>query len=174
VSTAAELNTPLDFSNAYKLKEVVFRVETLSAVWMTLALETITSAHRNFHHISIHITEHIPSIANYASPRETFGETFYGQLMNLDRLLVQFWESRGIRPKVGYNVSRRGKGVMFEYIGCLFPEITKRGIAELVDLSVSGSSRKSFTKHALDQLIRLFPKSTMIYCARPVGGGKYK
>jgi len=134
-STVAELNTSLDFSNALKLNEVVFWVGILSAVWMTLALETITPAHRDFHHITIHVSAYLPSIANPTNLRETLG-AFYGQWMDLDRLLVQFWESRGIRPKVGCNVSKKGNVAMFEYIGCLLPEVTKRGIVELVSLSV--------------------------------------
>jgi len=139
-STAAELTTSLDFSNALHLNRVVFRAGILSIVWMTLALETITPAHRDFHHITTHVSEHLPSIANPTNLRETLGESFYGKWMDLDRLLVQFWESRGIRPKVGCNVSKKGNVAMFEYIGCLLPEIlpeiTKRGIVELVDLSV--------------------------------------
>jgi len=143
-STIAELNTSLDFSSALKLNEVVFGVGILSAVWMTLALKTITPAHRDFHDITIHVSEYLPSIANPTSLRETLGElfyeSFYGQWMDLDQLLVQFWESRGIRPKVGCIVPKKGKVAMFEHTECLLPEIlpeiTKRGIVELVDLSV--------------------------------------
>jgi len=142
-STVAELNTSLDFSNALKLNEVVFRVGILSAVWMTLALKTITPAHRDFHDITIHVSGYLPSIANPTNLRETLGESFYGQWVDLDRLLVQLWESRGIRPKVGCNVPKKGKVSMFEYTGYLLPEIlpeiTKRGIVELVDFSVGST-----------------------------------
>ena len=48
--------------------------------------------------------------------------------MDLDRLLVQFWESRAIRPKIVCKVAE-----MCECVGYLLPEATERGITELVD-----------------------------------------
>ena len=128
VFAAARWNTSLDFSNTPRLKEVVFRVKTRSAVWMTLALETITPDHRDFHQITIHVPEYGPSIANPTNLRKTFGESFYNQWMDLDRLLVQLWESRGIRPKIVCQVEENERGAACEYIGCLFPEIMERGL----------------------------------------------
>ena len=50
--------------------------------------------------------------------------------MDLDRLLVQFWDSRSIRPKVV--TEKKGKR---DWAGYLLPEITKRGIIDLVEES---------------------------------------
>ena len=119
----------LDFSNTPKLKEVVFRVRTQTVRWMTLALQTITPDHRDFRQISIHVPKPYRPIAN---PPDLRQGSVYNQWMDLDRLLVQLWESRGIRPKVLYEASEN-KEAMGEHIGCLFPEITERGIIELAD-----------------------------------------
>ena len=123
----------LDLSNTPKLKEVTFRVKTLSVVWMTRVLRTIAPNHQNSHKISIRILERHRPIADPTGLKGTFEEPFYRQWMDLDRLLVKFWESRGIRPKVLYDVSENEKEATCKSIGCLFPEITERGIIELVN-----------------------------------------
>ena len=54
--------------------------------------------------------------------------------MDLDRLLVEFWELRSIRPKITNGSTPRNdekKGFMIDCVGCLLPEITKRGIIDL-------------------------------------------
>ena len=48
---------------------------------------------------------------------------------NLDSLLVQLWESRSIRSKV---VCSQAKDGAEDWLGCLFPEMTKRGFIGLV------------------------------------------
>ena len=50
--------------------------------------------------------------------------------MDLDRFLVQFWESRDIRPKVMYPVVK-GREVVCVWAGVFLPEITERRIIEL-------------------------------------------
>ena len=52
------------------------------------------------------------------------------QWLDLDRLLVQFWVSRSIRPKIVY--PGNATEIMKDWIVCLLPEITKRGIVDLV------------------------------------------
>ena len=103
---------------------------------MTSALETITPTHQDFHQISIHFPEHDPLVDDPANIGETFGDPLHRQWVDLDWLLVKFWELRGIRPKVLYETSENQKEAIYEYIGCWFPEVTERRIIELVDLSV--------------------------------------
>ena len=53
---------------------------------------------------------------------------------DLDRLLVQFWDSRLIRPKVVYFDPRlkNGKRVGRDWAVCMLPEMAKKGIVDLV------------------------------------------
>ena len=53
--------------------------------------------------------------------------------MDIDRLLVEFWELRSIRPKITNGSTPRNdeKGVMIDWVGYLLPEITKRGRIDL-------------------------------------------
>ena len=134
VFTTERCDTSPDLSNTPKLKEVVFRVRSASAEWTISALKTITPSHRNFHQITIHIPEHNLPIDNPTHLRETsaFREPFYGQWMDLDRLLVQFWELRGIRPKIVCQQKESGREAARKYTGCLFPEMSERGAVELV------------------------------------------
>jgi len=52
--------------------------------------------------------------------------------MDLDRILVQLWESHAIRTKVMYSAAEEKKPVC-EYLEGLLPEMTERGIIELVE-----------------------------------------
>ena len=88
-----------------------------------MALRTITSKHRDLQQISIYV----PSRSTSTRDQETVSR----QWMDLDRLLVQVWESHAIRTKVICGAAE--KKVMCGYIGSLLPEITKRGIIELVE-----------------------------------------
>jgi hypothetical protein len=54
------------------------------------------------------------------------------QWFALDHLLVQVWESRSIRPRATFT-DKEGMRGMRDCIGGLLPEITKRGIIDLVD-----------------------------------------
>ena len=55
-------------------------------------------------------------------------------LMDLDRLLVRFWESHLIRPKIRHSgVSRGGKEGMIDCVRRLLPEVTKGELIDLVD-----------------------------------------
>jgi len=123
----------IDFSGATILKEAVFRLRMLDPIWIVMALQTITSEHRHFQWISIHAPYNLPSTIDPTSLKPTLGESYYRRWMDLDWLLVQFWESRAIRPKIVYRMSREKKGVC-EFIGNLLPEITKRGVINLVEL----------------------------------------
>jgi len=111
----------IDLSNATKLKQVVFQPKTLYAMWITIALQTITSSH--LQQIQIYVPSRSTSIGNHDTDR---------QWMDLDRHLVQLWELHAICTKVIYSAAREEK-VVCGYIRGLLPEMTKRGIIELVD-----------------------------------------
>jgi len=118
----------LDLSKATKLREAVFRHGSKNVEWITMALQTITSEHRDLRQISVYVPFHLTG----GDIRQHIGEVPFGWLSDLDGLLVQLWESRSIRPTVGC-VRQGGQEQSVEYpIGCLFPEATKRGIIDLV------------------------------------------
>jgi hypothetical protein len=64
-----------------------------------------------------------------ADVREEVGEVGCGEWLELDRFLVQLWESRRIHLMA---VLRKGQD-MRSSIECLLPEITKRGMIDLVE-----------------------------------------
>jgi hypothetical protein len=66
--------------------------------------------------------------------RRVVKEADFGQWLDLDRLLVQLWESRSICPKVEWVM--RQVPYMRECVGCLMPEITERGIVDLVECTL--------------------------------------
>ena len=51
-------------------------------------------------------------------------------MAELDRLLVQFWVTHSIRPRV---VNAAGKGLR-GYGPSLLPELTRRGLVDLVEI----------------------------------------
>ena len=56
----------------------------------------------------------------------------FGQWSDLDRLLIQLWESRLIRPEVIHTTMRGGPQETKDFIGCLLPEMMKREMITLV------------------------------------------
>ena len=62
------------------------------------------------------------------------GDVIYGQWSDLDRLLVQLWESHPIRPVAVVFTKWVGElKKMRDWIGRLLPEITKRGVIDIVE-----------------------------------------
>jgi len=59
--------------------------------------------------------------------------TTHGEWMDLDRLLVQFWESHLTDPKVIRMAWEGRKPDVRGYVECLLPELTKRGVIDLVE-----------------------------------------
>jgi hypothetical protein len=117
----------MDLSKATKLKDVVFRSGLQRVEWVVKALQTITPQHRDLQHLIIDIL-HNYSFADLGdNDEEAVGELVHGQWPDLDRLLIQFWGSHSIRPKVVFTA---GHGVE-DSIESLLPEITKRGIVEV-------------------------------------------
>ena len=95
-----------------------------------MALQTITPEHRDLRQISIYMPYYLTFSNIGTDIRQSIGEVVSSQWSDLDRLLVQFWQLRSIRPKLG-SVGLAEKGQNTEYcIECLLPEISKRGIVD--------------------------------------------
>lgn len=98
-----------------------------------MALETISRRNQDLQHISIQLYDS-KIIYVGADVRKGVGEQTYEEWLDLDRLLVRAWESHLIRPELVCKVMG-GKGKNVEgCIGLLLPEVTKRGILDLVEL----------------------------------------
>jgi len=60
-----------------------------------------------------------------------FKRSGYREWQDLDRLLLQFWISHSIRPKIG---CRNGdRYALKSYASRLLPELTSRGVVDLVE-----------------------------------------
>jgi len=130
VGTVGLVSGSIDLSKATKLRSLIFRPDWARVEWITTTLQTITPEH---HQELQQISIYIPSwLSRYgAGIKESLGEATLGQWLDLDRLLLQFWEAHLILPKLEY-VRPEGQEQLTEYcIGCLFPEITKCGVVEL-------------------------------------------
>ena len=121
----------VDLSRATRLRDAQFDCGDPSAKWIAIALQTVTSRHRDLRQIGICIYGLIfddPS----TDIRQMVGEVVYREWLDLDRLLVQLWELRSIRPKVTYDVMSVDKEKeAINCVSCLLPEMTKRGIIDL-------------------------------------------
>jgi hypothetical protein len=112
----------IDLSKATKLKDVVFQPGERSVEWVTMALQTITPEHRDLREVSIHLPYYLTLGGLFVNIKQFVGEAGYKKWLDLDRLLVQLWESHSIRPTV-MSAAEHKK----ESVGVLFPEITERG-----------------------------------------------
>ena len=59
-------------------------------------------------------------------------EMIYREWEDLDRLLIQLWTSRSIRPKVVYEV-RGEERSLGKYAPNLLPELTRGGLVDVVE-----------------------------------------
>ena len=114
--------TAFDLSRAMKLRDVVFRSGEPKVEWITRALCTVESKH--LQHMSLELPPYVPI-------GDTIWEGVRQEWLDLDYLLVKFWTSHSLRSKVMDRPRRGGKG-MKDYVAGLFPELTKRGILDLV------------------------------------------
>ena len=85
-----------------------------------MALRTVRS--RNLQQITIHL---------YTTSANLITEAVRQEWQDLDRLLLQFWTSHSICPKITYEVDKRGDDLRASAPG-LLPELTKRGLVDLV------------------------------------------
>ena len=135
LSPAELAQTSIDLSKAKKLKDVVFRPKSRSVNWIATTLRTITRKHRDLRQISIHVPHYL-TLSNVGDNiRAIIGDAACGQWLDLDRLLVQFWESRSIRPRMIRTPPRgeRQDTWVRDCIGRLLPETTRREIIDLVE-----------------------------------------
>ena len=124
----------IDLSRATRLEGVAFRYNGSKDLnWVIRTLRTITPEHRHLRQISIYVPSRLTSFDVGANIGQTIGGTITRQWLDLDHLLVQFWESRLIRPRVEcVRLGQRRQSA--EYcVGGLLPETTKRGIIDLVE-----------------------------------------
>jgi len=97
-----------------------------------MALQTITPEHRNLH-ISIYVSEYLAYVGLDSNVKQTIGEANFQQWLDLDRFLVQLWESRSARSKVIRTLLRSEKRGMRDCIGCLLPEMMRRGMIDFAE-----------------------------------------
>jgi hypothetical protein len=118
----------VDLSKATKLKDVLFQLNSWSVRWVITALQTISPKHRDLQQITIWLSHYLTGTLGVGTNiRRAIGEVNFRQLLDLDRLLVQLWESYSIRPKA---VVSTIEAVCVEY---LLPEMTKRGIVDFAE-----------------------------------------
>ena len=103
----------LDLSKLTRLKVIWMRGPNVR--WITMALQTAKST--NLQQIAIHF----PSVL-----RAEAEERFHQDWQDLDGLLLQFWTSHSIRPRIEHIGKEAGFALR------LLPELTSRGIVDLV------------------------------------------
>jgi predicted metalloprotease len=112
----------LDLSKATKLKDIEFRCIVWIIRWTTTALQTIKS--ENLRQITISL---------YSPSALSIEEAGDWGWLDLDRLLTQFSTSYSIRPKL--TQVERDDGVNLRDLALsLFPELSRRGVIDVVEL----------------------------------------
>ena len=119
---------PYDLSGATKFRDAYFLISSLGVGWITRALQTITHNHRDFRHISFDISD-INSLSHVDIRRDTRVPAF-SQWSELDRLLVQFWDTRSIRLKITYYALGERWEKMDGLAKGLLLEMAKRGLID--------------------------------------------
>jgi len=114
--------TGIDLSQAANLRDVVFRCGRLRARWISETLHTIGP--KNLQRLSLELS-HCSVI------EDTTWETVHPEWLDLDSLLVPFWVSRSLRLKV-INTPGKGEEGVRDRVAKFLPELTRRGIADLV------------------------------------------
>ena len=95
---------------------------------MTMPLRTITPKHQDLRQITIRMPNDLTLAALGANGVQAIREPVRGQWLDIDQLLVQFWGSRSIRPKIVCELEQHTR----DCIVFLLPEATKRGTIDLV------------------------------------------
>jgi len=94
----------------------------------------MTPAHQALRRISIHEAYYSFSIETGAEVRGLIGEQTVRLWSELDQLLVQLWESRLIRLEMLYDRFPDSEKAARDLAGYCLPEITGRGIVDLVNI----------------------------------------
>jgi len=116
-----------------RLEDVAFRLGSWAVNWITSALRTVTPEHEGLQRISIRVPFHLTPSTVCADARQTVGEGIFRQWSELDRLLVQLWESHSIRPKVIYMTLRDETEGTRDFVQRLLPATTTIGMTDLVE-----------------------------------------
>jgi len=122
----------IDLSRATKLRDMVLRPSALGVGWITTALQTTILKHRELRKILIYISHYWTSNAKLIKR----SADDCGQWVDLDRLLVQFCESRSTRPKVVIRATlegEEGEERVRSLAECLLPELTRKGMIDLAE-----------------------------------------
>ena len=110
----------------------MFQIETLRVGWATTSLQSITSVHPDLRKISLRIPLGRCSDVN---ERLIEGADLEMRWSDLNRLLVQFWESHPIQVKVVCPSPLNSDGwSVLDWVTLLLPELMKRGIIDLVEV----------------------------------------
>ena len=117
----------LDLSKATKLQDMDFRLASLSARWINAAIQTTTPKHQDLRKITIHI----PYFLTFFNVDYMKGSGIYREWLDLDRLMVQLWESRSPPPRVICTTWKGQSEGTMGFADCLLPELTRRGIVNL-------------------------------------------
>jgi hypothetical protein len=135
VDIAMSGTPPLDLSKATKLKDLSFRCGQPSIQRVTMALQTVQSKY--LQRISIRPCHAFADLEliNF-SPSGTPPSIVEGPVLqewqDLDRLLIQFWDSHSIRPEITYEAVK-GQNAWRVLSQTLLPEVTRRGLFDLVE-----------------------------------------
>jgi hypothetical protein len=121
MTTVADNAPPLDLSSPVRLKEVELGCCGSNVRWITMTLQTTKSI--TLERVTIRIRSFKAPIA----------ESAYREWQDLDHLLLQFWTSRSIRPKIRYSWEEGGCDLR-EFAPRLLPELTSRGAIDLVEI----------------------------------------
>ena len=111
----------LDLSKLTKLKDVVFGCTGPEIQRITMTLQTAESI--NLEQITIH---------SPTSFKELVVESDCPGWQDLDRLLLRFWTSHSIRPKIWYKDGEEEYDLRY-LVPRIFPELTSRGLVDLIE-----------------------------------------
>ena len=106
---------------------MVFRPKSMGVEWITAAFRTTIPELPELRRISIRVPY---NLATYSIKRTN--ASVYGGWLDLDRLLVQLWESCYTRPKVICTALCGEERDMRDFVEYLLPELTKRGMLRIV------------------------------------------
>ena len=119
-------STSFDLSKATKLRDVVFRPKLLRVDLRS------RSSHQNIGIFDKSRSMSLPTLPIFAS-MEMSGTSLKkgflssGWTLDLDHTLVHLWESLSICTNVIWP-SEKWNGILGNYLGCLLPEMAKRGM----------------------------------------------
>jgi len=93
-----------------------------------MALQTTTPKHQELQKILIRFPY---SLLFPYEVKAIKRSTTYAEWLDLDRLLVQLWETRSAGLKVTCTAWPGRKGEVRDFTNCFFPELTRRGAIDV-------------------------------------------